>query len=71
MKKLLLCLLPLLLASVLGCAGDPIRRQSLILDAAYQRGEISASDYYARKNELLAIKSQKQAIIGAAIIKSP
>jgi len=39
---------------IAGCM-TPLQRQSQALNAAYQRGEISASDYYARMNELEAI----------------
>jgi hypothetical protein len=68
MKKLLAIIVLLMVMAASSCGPSAIQHQSDALDQAYQSGEISASDYYARKNELLAIQQQKKAAIGSAVI---
>ena len=46
-----------------GCTGSPYQteKQAKALDDAYANGSISANDYFARKNELMQIRSQQDA----------
>ena len=66
MKTLIIILTALLL---LGCA-SPYQGQLDGLNAAYQRGDISASDYQARVNELIALDLQRRQAISNAFFTS-
>ncbi|RPI49083.1 MAG: hypothetical protein EHM49_10515 [Deltaproteobacteria bacterium] len=50
-----------------GCAGpSPFKPQADALKVSYEKGELSASDYHARMNELYGLELQRRMAISQA-----
>ena len=65
MKKPSLFIFLLILCLSMAACVSPYQGQANALTQAYQRGEISANDYFARMNELKSLELQRQQLLGS------